>query len=130
MKQIKTVPNQRIISINKSPTDKQHLYTKNSLEGLSQAASALTSLAGFKLYMYLSMNQNNYSFALSSADFIAWANVSRTAYNTAFNELLTKGYLVQLNTSNYAFYDIAQNKQEEREAKTLPNSSQNNEFCF
>ena len=87
-----TVPNQRTITVNKEKTDKSHRYTANNLDALDEAARRLQSKGGFKLYMYLAKNQNNYSFALSSADFCAWSGLGITAYNSAFEELREQGY--------------------------------------
>lgn len=109
---MKTVPNQRIIKINKSPTDKQHLYTTNNLQALFDAMHNLTSFCGFKLYMYLAKNQNNYDLALSSTDFCESASCSMTAYNTAFKELVDKGYLIQKAGSNiFTFVDKVGNQE-------------------
>lgn len=108
------VPNQRTLTINKEPTDKQHKFTANNLEALDEAAGRLQSKAGFKLYMYLAKNQNKYSFALSSADFCTWSGVGLTAYRTAFEELEQQGYLISKETGEnekkltYTFYDKAQ----------------------
>lgn len=66
---LKTVPNQRTIKVRKSATDKEHRYTTNNLEALAEASRNLETLGGFKLYIYLAKNQNNYEVALSSADF-------------------------------------------------------------
>jgi len=40
-----------------------------------------------------------------------WANVGSTAYNTAFNELVREGYLIQKEGTKviYTFYDKSQN---------------------
>ncbi len=35
---IETVPNQRIIEVNKEPADKQHLYTANNLSAIDEAS--------------------------------------------------------------------------------------------
>lgn len=56
MGRVKTTSNQRIISVNKEPTDKQHLYTANNLEALDEASGRLLSAGGFKLYIYLAKN--------------------------------------------------------------------------
>lgn len=116
---MKTVPNQRIIKIIKSPTDKQHLYTANNLQALFEAMQNLKSLCGFKLYMYLAKNQNNYEFALSSQDFCESAGCSMSAYNTAFKELVEKGYLIQKagSKTNFTFIDKVSNQ--EIELKTI-----------
>lgn len=115
-----SVPNQRTITVNKEKTDKSHKYTANNLAALDEAASRLQSKGGFKLYMYLAKNQNNYSFALSSADFCAWSGLGMTAYNTAFEELKQQGYLIPKDKSKeretiYIFYDKSQLEVEQEE---------------
>ena len=106
MPSIKTVPNQRIITVHKALTDQQHIYTKNNLAALDEAAGKLKSLGGFKLYMYFAKNQDNYNFALSSKDFCDWSSLSIKAYNTAFAELVENGYLVSENNNTiYQFYE-------------------------
>lgn len=103
-KKIKTVPHQRTVKVSKSATDKAHKYTMNNLEALAEASRNLQSLGGFKLYMYLAKNQENYYLALSNADFKEWSGLGRRAYNTAFEELKKKGYLVPLNDSESVYF--------------------------
>ena len=115
-----SVPNQRTITVNKEKTDKSHKYTANNLAALDEAASRLQTKGGFKLYMYLAKNQNNYSFALSSADFCAWSGLGMTAYNTAFEELKQQGYLIPKDKSKvketvFIFYDKSQLEVEQEE---------------
>lgn len=57
--------------------------------------------------MYLAKNQDKYSFNLSSNDFMLWSGLGYKAYTTAFDELITEGYLVLENgmKSTYVFYD-------------------------
>ena len=105
---IKSVPNQKIVTVNKlicSKEDKTKLYTVNRLDGINQAAAKLQSKAGFKLYIYFAKNQDTYKFALSSSDFCSWSSCSLTAYNTAIKELIDAGYLVAESGNNYIFYD-------------------------
>ena len=103
-------PNQRNITVNKQDCNKSNLYTINNLSAIDQAAGRLISKAGFKLYIYIAKNQNKYNFNLSSKDFMKWAYCQRTAYNTAFQQLVTQGYLIKKqNTDNcYMFYDKSQ----------------------
>lgn len=100
---MKTVPNQRIIKIKKEPTDKEHKYTMNNLNALNEALEQLDTKGGFKLYMYLAKNQNNYELALSSADIKECCGLAYTAYTTAFKELIDKGYLVPVNQKQTLF---------------------------
>lgn len=120
-KPIETVPNQRVLTIHKEPTDKQHKYTCNSLEALGEAAKRLQSKGGFKLYMYLAKNQDKYNFALSSSDFCNWSGLGIAAYRTAFEELEKQGYLIinGSSTNNYIFYDTAQKEDEAAEKDNI-----------
>ena len=114
-----SVPNQRNITINKQPTNKQNLFTANNLDALDQAAGRLTSAAGFKLYMYLAKNQDKYNFWLSSADFESWASVGQRAYTTAFNELVEQGYLILKDGTKdiFIFNDLSQKADERKKKK-------------
>ena len=72
------------------------------------------------MYMYLAKNQDKYQFALSSADFCAWSGLGMTAYNSAFQELKDKGYLVVKDDSkqgknNFIFYDKSMLAEQEEE---------------
>ena len=108
MSEIKTVPNQRVITVNKAPADKQHLYTVINLQALNTACMKLQSKAGIKLFLYLAKNQNGYKFALSSADFMEWSGVKIGAYNTAFKELVDNGYLSSIGGNYYIFNELGQ----------------------
>ena len=103
MAQLQTVPNQRVITVNKEPADKKHLYTINNLAAVDEAARYLKSKGGFKLYYYIAKNQNNRRFALSSKQFCDWSGVGIAAYNTAFAELVEEGYLVPKEESKTVF---------------------------
>ena len=120
-KPIETVPNQRVLTIHKEPTDKQHKFTLNNLEAMGEAARRLQSKAGFKLYMYLAKNQDKYNFALSSSDFCNWSGLGIAAYRTAFEELEKQGYLIinGSSTNNYIFYDKAQKEDEAAEKDNI-----------
>ncbi len=108
--QIKTVANQRVITVMKTTCDKNHPYTMNNLEALDEAAGKLKTKAGFKLYIYLAKNQDKYEFALSSKAFIKWAGVGIDAYTAAFNELVANRYLIAKEGKKtiFTFYDKAQ----------------------
>ena len=110
---IETVPNQRVLTIHKEPTDKEHKYTVNNLEAMGEAARRLQSKGGFKLYMYLAKNQDKYNFALSSTDFCEWSGLGIAAYRSAFNELEKEGYLIPKDKekekeSIFTFFDKSQ----------------------
>lgn len=105
MPEIKTVPNQRVITVNKAIADKQHLYTVINLQALNKACNTLQSKAGVKLFLYLAKNQDKYTFALSSADFMEWTGVKIGAYNSAFKELVENGYLCSIGGNRYSFFE-------------------------
>lgn len=102
-------PNQRNITIHKKPANGLDLYTVIDLKAMNGAMQNLTKPVSFKLYMYLASNKNNYNFNLSSSDFFQQAGCSKSAYTSAFNELVEKKYLIlKPNTKTvYHFYDEA-----------------------
>jgi len=77
---------------------------------MSEAAYRLQSKAGFKLYMYLAKNQHKYTLPLYSSAFIAWAGVGIDAYRSAFNELVSEGFLIADPSAKdkYTFYEKSQ----------------------
>lgn len=113
-------PNQRAITIQKEQSDKKHLYAIINLAAMDAAARTLTSLAGIKLWMYLAKNQDGYKIeAFSTVAFCEWANCSRAAYNTAFEELRDKGYL-KLNEGTKTVFTFYEKPQEEFTKSNLP----------
>lgn len=120
-------PNQRAITIQKQQSDKKHLYAIINLAAMSEAARTLTSLAGIKLWLYLDKNQDNYRIeAFSAQGFCEWANVSRAAYNTAFEELRDKGYLKLNEGTKTVFTFYEKPKQEESVNKHVELIKDNN----
>ena len=63
----------------------------------------------FKLWCYFAKNQNNYQFALSSADAEATMGIKIKQYNNAVKELIDKRYLVQsaIGSNIYDFYEVS-----------------------
>ena len=104
---IKLVPNQKLIIVNKAESNKKNLYCVLNLQALDRACNVLQSKAGIKLYLYLAKNQDKYIFALSSRHFEEWAGVSKTAYDTAVQELIDNDYLVlkEGTKGTYNFYE-------------------------
>lgn len=104
-KRIKTVPNQRIITVNKEPANKNNIYACINKEAMRSAMMDLQSKAGFKLWCYFADNKQCYSFALSSKDFCKCAGCGMDAYRKSFQELLDKDYLVK-RLDAYETYDF------------------------
>lgn len=100
-----SVPNQRIITVQKAKADRYNPYTLLNLQALEKACRALESKAGFKLYMYCARNQDNYTFALSREDFMQYANCAETAYRSAVKELIEKGYFVQQDAKGQYYFN-------------------------
>lgn len=100
--EIKTVPNQKVVSIKKEKTDKQNYYAAINLQALELAARELQSGA-FKLWIYFAKNQPNYTFGLSSKDAEENFGIKIKQYNNAIKELINKGYLIKDKGINYYF---------------------------
>lgn len=105
MANIKTVPNQKVVKVNKEKCDKQNLYAAINLEAMEQAAINLDAGA-FKLWCYFAKNQNGYEFALSSKDAADNFGLKKKQYDNAIKELIEKNYLVVSKGNNYIFYEI------------------------
>lgn len=67
MSNFKTVPNQKIVKVNKEICNTENLYAAINLEAMERAAQDLDGNP-FKLWIYFAKNQKNYTFALSSKD--------------------------------------------------------------
>ena len=107
MSNYKTVPNQKVITINKEQCDGKHLYAAINLDAMHWAAQNLDGNP-FKLWIYFAKNQKDYHFALSSNDVKEFFGLKKDAYNRAIQVLQEKGYLVaeNNNSNKYNFYEI------------------------
>lgn len=102
---IETNPNQKIITVDKDPCDKEHIYTAHNLDTLQKAMNDLDG-ATFKMWTYLSKNQKGYQFALSKVDAVKnWGIGSKSSYDRAVQELIDRGYLVETSKNHYTFYE-------------------------
>lgn len=108
---MKTSPNQREVLIQRDIPTKasKKPYLAIYCEHIEKAATALTPV-GFKLYLYLASNQNNYNGAFSSAHFAESYGCDVKSAKTAFNSLIEEGYLTQSpNQKNlYIFNELPQ----------------------
>ena len=102
-----TNPNQKTIAVQKEESNKEHKYAIFNLDALN---TAMIDLKGetFKLWCYLNKNQNGYTFALSRIDAVKWGIGSKSSYDRAVKELITKGYLVETSPNHYDFYEMYQ----------------------
>lgn len=101
-----TVPNQKVITVNKSICDGEHIYATCNLKANKMALKELSPNT-YKLYMYFALNQNDYSFALSYVHVYSITGMSEKTYHRAVKELIDKGYLVKEEgkKNQYIFYD-------------------------
>ena len=106
MSNIKTVPNQKVIKVNKEPCNKSNYYAAINLEAMEAAAVALDA-ACFKLWIYFAKNQNNYEFALSSKAVNDTFGMKKDQYDRAIKVLEEKGYLVKEKGNHYSFREVA-----------------------
>ena len=125
-----SVPNQRIITVQKAKTDRNNPYALFNLEAMRRACYTLESKAGFKMYVYCARHQDNYTFALSREDFMQYANVAETAYKTAVKELIANGYLVKSKTQGRYFFNEWGMTEEEKKIEQEEEESKEPIFIF
>lgn len=95
---IYTFPNQKVIEVVKTSSDKA-LFAQYNMEAFLNAAQNLDA-GPFKLWCYLGMNQDKYVFALSSKDAKERFGINKTQYNNAVKTLKEKGYLTNKKSGN------------------------------
>lgn len=88
--------------------DKNEVVIKNRLIAINQAMRLLQSDGGFKLYMYLATNTQDYVLNLSNVAFTDATGIGRTSYETAFEELFYYGYLTLEEKNRYIFKDYVE----------------------
>lgn len=120
MATIPTVPNQWVLTIHKEPINQDTLYARFEMSALEHAGGDLDAGA-FKLWIYLSKNQDGHTFALSPADLKKRFNMGKTQYDKARKDLVSKGYLVRVRGDYYNFYErpkiLTEEEQEEHRQK-------------
>ena len=99
-----TAPNQKVVTIHKTACDKSNVYATINVESARKASKNLTDNARL-LWMYLAMNADGYTFALSNTAVAEQWNMERKRYFKAVNELTEKGYLVHTGGKNYDFIE-------------------------
>ena len=97
-----TVPNQKVVKVEKEPCGKGNLYAAINLKALEAAAQNLDAGA-FKLWIYFAKNQNGYEFALSSKDAKDTFGLGKSQYDTAIKKLISSGYLTNIQGNQYTF---------------------------
>ena len=104
---ITTYPNQKVITVKKTDSDGNHIYGIFNLEACSLAAHELSDKA-FRLYVFLNLNQDGYTFAFSPARIEAQFGINEKRCRSAVNELIDKGYVIQREngTNRYTFFEL------------------------
>lgn len=67
------------------------------------SASRCLTPSGFKLYIYLILNESGTELALSRADVCDKMNMGSSSYTNAVNELLEKQYLIPIGGNSFIF---------------------------
>lgn len=99
MANYKTVPNQKVVKVQKELCNKQNIYAAINIDAMESAARALDAGA-FKLWVYFAKNQDGYEFALSSKEVEVTFGMKIKQYNNAVDNLIEAGYLVRQGDSN------------------------------
>lgn len=100
-----SVPNQRVIIINRAKTAGKRNFTQIDKD-ISMEAFKKLNYHEFKLWYYLCGNMDGYKIELS---FIAVENqtgIKRSSYYEAFNSLQVKGYLKLIQGNLYNFFEL------------------------
>ncbi len=101
------VANQKVVGVNKEPTDKNNIYACINMKALDGAALKLKKPSTFKLWLYFAKNQNGYEFELSAVAVANFCGITEKSYREAVKELIEKRYLIQRGDSNiYDFYEV------------------------
>ena len=107
--------NQKVIKINKRPLVKPFYYTK--MENLQQAMQVINKVSTLKMFLYLSKNEDKIDWELSSKDFMNWTGLSKNMSDSAIDELIELGYIIQPKegVKRYSFFDNIEDAKAEKE---------------
>lgn len=105
MANYKTVPNQKIVKVDKEKCDKNNIYATINIEAMEQAARDLKAGA-FKLWVYFAKNQNGFEFALSNKDVLDTFGIKKDQYDSAVKELVANGYLIETSSNHFLFTEV------------------------
>ena len=101
----KTVPNQRIVKINRERASSDFLGIKNA--NWQYAARDLGAHA-LLLYLYFAANADGFTIALSPSAIRETVGMPPQTYRDQFVKLIDKKYLVQTGGNTYEFYEQPQ----------------------
>ena len=109
MPEMTTFENQRIITTEKAKYEREFFFffLKTHVENGYETLNRLTPNA-FKLWFYMNLNADGYTYGLSKAHCTAICGMSKNTYRKAFNELVECGYLIETGANHYRFREITQ----------------------
>lgn len=101
-----TVPNQKVVTVQKELCNKKNPYAMVNLYAMRAAMKSLSN-AEFEIWMYFAKNQNNYEFALSPEDAESWG-IARTTFKRTIHKFIEQNYLTQdkPDSNRYTFHEI------------------------
>lgn len=89
--------------------DREHPYCRLNIDALNGAINKL-SHAALKLYLYLAKNEPGYEFGLSPKALENAYGLSKSTYYRARDELISLGYLEELEDKTLRFWEVPQEK--------------------
>ena len=124
MKMAATVPNQKVVHVNRQKCDKNFLQiSKENWYAVNKDLGPY----GLQLYLYIAGNKDGFDLALSQEAAEQEAGIKKTTYHSYVKTLIAKGYLVprKENSNIYDFYEIPKREEDKRavptsELKSLP----------
>lgn len=122
-----TVPNQKVVHVNRQKCDKNFLQISKDNW---YAANKDLEPYGLQLYLYIAGNRDGFDFALSQEAAEREAGIKKTSYHKYVNLMIEKGYLVprKENSNIYDFYEVPKRKEDKEavspcELKSLPDGN-------
>lgn len=122
-----TVPNQKVVHVNRQKCDKNFLQVSKDNW---YAANKDLGPYGLQLYLYIAGNRDGFDFALSQEAAEREAGIKKTSYHKYVNLMIEKGYLVprKENSNVYDFYEVPKRKEDKEavspcELKSLPDGN-------
>lgn len=99
----KTVPNQNIVIVKKTPCKANFLQVNND-EWMTASIACGKSFNAFKLYLYLAANEIGYEKALSQQAIENSLKMKSTSYYDSIAKLKELGYIRDIGGNKFEFY--------------------------
>lgn len=104
---MRAISNQKLVTISKQPCDKDNLFYVTNIKATFEAFNNLTKNE-LGIWLYLSCNQDKYSFALSTQHLSELTGIEKRNAQRAINSLVKKRYLEKTSegSNHYIFHEI------------------------